>query len=517
MKEIDYEESFFDSSKIPDFNEAIEKVFKAKEKKARVAIFGDYDVDGITSSAILAEALEKLGIVVEVYLPHREDDGYGLNDAVVKKIAKTADLLIAIDNGTSAHKEIELAKKLGLDVLVIDHHEVKETLPDALVVNPHRADSNYPFKELCAAGLAFKFARAIYVKLGREDDAKWLLDLAALGTVADRVTLTSENRAIVYYGLKVLAVTKRKGLVSLIMRSGLSSKKIDAETLAFKIIPRLNAAGRMQHADLAFNLLTTKDNLEAEKLSAQLDVLNNERRKITESAVKEIKESLLRTMPLPEIICAGGNWPIGILGILAGKIADELRRPTAIINLNEHTCTGSIRGNGGDSVVGMLASFGHVFSKFGGHHEAGGFSFATKDYPLVDQFFRDFKLSKNASVSTMCYDFEISPKIINTDFLTLINKLEPYGEGNIRPVFLLRDFAVDDLRVLGATKNHRRFILSHNNLSSQVSAIAFYWNDRQLPDIGSHVDLLAELRLNDFRGNVSVDLHVRDMRLSETI
>lgn len=517
VEEVDYEEAFFNSSEIPDFDKAIEKVFKAKEEKARVAVFGDYDVDGITSSAILVEALKKLGISVKTYLPHREDDGYGLNDSVVKKIAETADLLIAIDNGTSAHKEIELANKLGLDVLVIDHHEVKATLPNALVVNPHRLDSNYPFKELCAAGLAFKFAKAIYTKLGHEDDAKWFLDLAALGTIADRVTLTGENRAIAYYGLKVLAVTKRKGLISLIMRSDLSTKKIDAEALAFKIIPRLNAAGRMQHADLAFNLLITNDNLEAEKLSAQLDVLNNERKKITESAVKEIKENLLRTMPLPEIICAGGNWPVGILGILAGKIADDLRRPTAVINLSERTCTGSIRGNGGDSVVDMLASFGHVFSKFGGHHEAGGFSFAMKDYPLVDQFFRDFRLSKNATIPTMRYDFEISPKIVGIELLDLINKLEPYGEGNVRPVFLLRNLAVDDLRALGATKNHRRFILSHNNLSVQVSAIAFHWNDRQLPSVGSRVDLLMELRLNDFRGNVSVDLHVRDMRSAENI
>jgi len=517
VEEKNYEESFFDASEIPDFDKAIEKVFEAREKKLRIAIFGDYDVDGITSSAILSEALKKLDIEVKVYLPHREDDGYGLNNSVVKKISKTADLLIAIDNGTSAHKEIELAKKLGLDVIVIDHHEVKDTLPDALVVNPHRMDSNYPFKELCAVGLAFKFARSIYAKLGREDDAKWFLDLAALGTVADRVTLTGENRAIVYYGLKVLAVTRRKGLVSLIMRSGLSMNKIDAEALAFKIIPRLNAAGRMQHADLAFDLVTTNDNLEAEKLSAQLDVLNNERKKITESAVKEIKENLLRTVPLPEVICASGNWPVGILGILAGKIADDLRRPAAVVNLDERTCTGSIRGNGGDSVVEMLASFSHVFSKFGGHHEAGGFSFAMKDYPLVEQFFRDFQLSQNATVPTMRYDFEISPEIVSADFLNMINEFEPYGEGNIRPVFLLRNLTVDDLRALGATKNHRRFILSHDNLSSQVSAIAFHWNERQLPDVGSKIDLLAELRLNDFRGNVSVDLHVRDMRTSENI
>jgi single-stranded-DNA-specific exonuclease len=517
VEEKCYEESFFDSYQIPDFNEAIEKVFKAKEEKTRVAIFGDYDVDGITSSAILAEALEKLGIKFEVFLPHREDDGYGLNDSVIKKISKTADLLIAIDNGTSAHKEIELAKKLGLEVIVIDHHEVKETLPEALVVNPHREDSKYPFKELCAAGLAFKFARAICAKLGREDDAKWLLDLAALGTVADRVTLTGENRAIVYYGLKVLAVTKRKGLISLILRSGLFAKKIDAETLAFKIIPRLNAAGRMQHADLAFDLITTKDNLEAEKLSAQLDALNNDRKKITESAVREIKEDLLRTMPLPEVICAGGNWPVGILGILAGKIADDLRRPTAVVNLSERICTGSIRGNGGDSVVDILASFSHVFSKFGGHHEAGGFSFAMEDYPLVENFFRDVRLSKSAVVPAIYYDFEISPKIINNDFISLINKLEPYGEGNVRPIFLLRNFLVDDLRALGTEKNHRRFVLSHNDLASQVSAVAFHWNARQLPNIRSRVDLLAELRLNDFRGNVSVDLHVKDMRTSENI
>jgi len=516
LSDVSYEEAFHDPYRIPDFGKAIERILLAQKKHEKIAIYGDYDVDGVTSSAILAETFENIGIDTQVFLPHREDDGYGLNIEAIKKIAKTANLLVAIDNGTSAHEAIDLAVKKGIEVIVIDHHVVPAVLPKALVVNQHRSDSEYPFSGLCAAGLAYKFSRCLLAHFDREDEAKWLMDLAALGTIADRVPMNSENRYIVKFGLKVFAVTRRLGLISLLARSGMFKDNIDAENLAFKIIPRLNAAGRMQHADLAYALIRTKDHLVAEKLTLELDSLNNNRRTITASAIKEIKEKLDCIERLPDIIFLSGDWPVGILGILAGKLADEYQRPAAVVNVGDEFCTGSIRGNGLVDVMEILSGAKDLFTKFGGHFTAGGFSFATRNMAKITNYFGQLKAAFPEEGKQTMYDLEIDTSIINLDFTETLKKLEPHGEGNSRPVFLLKNLKIVDFRDIGANKDHKRFIFHHADfLADTLAGVAFYWKKDLLLEIGLIVDVLCELKINNFRGNTNVDIVVVDMRISE--
>jgi len=510
-----YEDAFHDSYMIPDFGSAVLRIMRAKENNEEVAIFGDYDVDGVTSTAILAETFENMGIKTHVFLPHREDDGYGLNLEVVKKISQITQLLVTIDNGSSANEAIALAVKMGIQVVVIDHHVVSQILPDALVVNPHRQCSKYPFPELCAAGLAYKFARALLAHLDREDEAKWLMDLAALGTIADRVSMSGENRQIVIFGLKVLAVTRRPGLIALMARSGVYKGNIDAENLAFKIIPRLNAAGRMQHADLAYALIRTKDHIEAEKLTLELDFLNNSRRTITSNAIKEIKEELSNVKDLPEIIFVAGNWPVGILGILAGKIADVYGRPAAVVNVGEETSTGSIRGDGFIDVVETLSGAKNILTKFGGHFAAGGFSFLSKNLKLLSQYFNELKTGTTKENKIINYDLEINSSIISLEFAGSLKSLEPHGEGNNRPRFLLRNLEIREIRDIGSAKEHKKFIFYHSDfIDRTLSGVAFYWNKDIVLTGGLMADVLCELKINEFRGNTTVDLMIIDMRIS---
>lgn len=508
----DYVADFHEDSMLEDFEASIERVISAKERDEKIFIFGDYDVDGITSSAILAEALEKIGVKFMVYLPHREDEGYGLTEEIVVNKIKDCALLIAIDNGTSAFSAVHLAREKGLDVIIIDHHTANENLPEALVVNPHRLDNRYPFTELCAAGLAFKFGRALLERYGREEEAKWFLDLAALGTIADRMPLVNENRAIVFFGLKVLRVTRRLGLISLMGRAGLFRDKIDTENLAFKIIPRLNAAGRMQHADLAYNLIRAKDHLTAEKLAVELDSLNNERRSITTNSLVEIKKILQKKSSLPDVLCLGGPWPVGIVGILAGKIAEEFSRPAAIVSIFGDYATGSIRGNGNANVVELMAGISDSLTKYGGHYAAGGFSFAAEKWPIIEEYFNKLTVPQN-KIKNLYYDLELQPSFVNMELFLALQALEPHGEENQRPVFLISGLEVEEFREIGANRDHRRFILRHHNLPNEtISGVAFNWKNKQSPVLKSKVDVLCELRLNEFRDNKSVDLVISDIR-----
>lgn len=507
-----YEESFLDASLIPDFDLGVKMILRAKEENKKVAIYGDYDVDGVTSSAILAETFEKIGINTQVILPHREDDGYGLNSEAVKKIAKLAEILVTIDNGTSAHEAIDLAVKEGMSVLVIDHHVVSATLPNALVVNPHRTDSNYAFPDLCAAGLAFKFARALLAYFDREDEAKWLMDLAALGTIADRVPMKGENRHIVRFGLKVLAVTRRLGLIALMARAGLYKNNLEAENLAFKIIPRLNAAGRMQHADLAYALVRAKDHLEAEKLAIELENLNNRRRSITAQALKEMHESLERITDFPDVIFLSGNWPIGILGILAGKLADEYNRPSAVVCVGEEICTGSIRGNGKVDVVEILSGIKQLLTKFGGHFTAGGFSFKTRDLEKIKKYFNNLMVVLEKEKKEIIYDLEIAPRIVDFNLINALKALEPHGEGNNRPVFLLRDLEIKEVRDVGTAKEHKKFIFhTAEFVSGAIGGVAFNWKKNIQMATGQKADVLCEIRVNEFRGNSKIEIMVIDL------
>lgn len=511
-----FEEGGHDPTLIPDFSSALEKVLGKRHSGEKVIIFGDYDADGITSSAILYETFMKADIKAEVILPHREDDGYGLTVAAVEKIPSSVKLLIAVDNGTSAFQAIDKARERGIDVIVIDHHTVQDKLPDALVVNPYRTDSRYPFRSLCAAGLAFKFSQALLEKIGRADEAKWLLDLAAIGTLADRVPLVDENRLLARFGLKVISATKRVGLLALIYQSGAHPGKCDAETLSYKIIPRLNAAGRMSHPMLAFDLLTAQNAYEAEKSALILNSLNEERKSVTEDAVEEIREKIIRSVPLPDFVCVSGDWPVGVLGILAGKLAEDLARPAAVINVGAEKCVGSARGANGASIVDILSGLKETFIKFGGHHEAGGFSFAVGNLKKVEKYFSGLSFEKKAVAPVLRYDAILNPAWLNLSLLESLSILEPHGESNERPLFVLENSRVAEAKRIGSQGDHLRLkIIPENGNGAVYSAISFRFGNNPLPAPGEKIDMLAELRVNEYGREKTVDLHLKDMRSAQ--
>ena len=510
-----YEDTLHDPSALPDFPAALERVLRARDRGEEVAIFGDYDVDGVTASAVLLQTFRLLSIRAHATVPHRETDGYGLTVSAVRALVPPATLLITVDNGTSASEAVAEARRRGADVVILDHHAVQGELPrDALIVNPARPDHGYPFSRLSAVGLAFKLSRALLHRFGRDGEAKWLLDLVALGTLADRVPLTGENRTLVQWGLRVLREGPRIGLHALAAAARVHLPSCDAHAVSFRLIPRLNAAGRMRHADLALTLLTTRDPVEASALAATLEEINAERRALTDRVAKDIEETLVRSVPLPDMLCVSGPWPLGVLGILAGRLAEDVGRPAVVIGVGETTCTASVRGNGTVNVVDIVAGLSEVLTKFGGHAEAAGFSFPREALPEVEQYFAKLTLSEGREDSpALLIDCAFPSAAVTSDLARQLTVLEPHGEGNERPVFLFEELRVEDVRSIGGHGEHHRFWVSHSSRPGEtLSAVAFRWNRRPLPVRGDAIDVAAEVRIDRFRGKERVDLHLRDVQ-----
>ncbi len=510
----EYEAYRHDPNGIPDFGPAVDRLRYACARGESVAIFGDYDVDGVTSSVLLAEALTVFGVKPRVMLPHREHDGYGLSVSAVRSLVPKATLLVTVDNGTNAHEEIAEARQRGAEVVVIDHHEVQGDCPDgALVVNPARSGTTYPFPRLAAVGVTFLVAREIFRVHRREGEEKWLLDLVALGTLADRVPLRDENRAFVKWGLKVLRTGRRPGVVALAEHAGVQLATCDARTMAFSIIPRLNAAGRMRHADLAFQILTTRDRREGEQLATALEESNTERRASTARALDAIRETATRTIPLPSILCVAGPWPAGLLGLLAGRVAEEFYRPAVVIGVRDDTCVASIRGNGTVNLVDLLGNVSSLLTKFGGHANAAGFSFPRAVLPAVTEFFTSHASGTTTIVRpSLQVDCSLSPELLTVRCARELLALEPHGEGNARPVFLLERLRVLTVRPLGSTGEHLRFeFVPSAGEGAPISAVAFRWRERTVPSRGEILDVVGEVHLDQFRFREKVDLHIRDV------
>lgn len=510
-----YEGAMHDPRLLPDFSPALERILAARQRGEDVALFGDYDVDGVTASAILAQTLRRLGMRVRVMIPHRERDGYGVSVAAVCALVPPATLLLTVDNGTNARDAVAAARRRGADVIILDHHEVQGDLPEgALVVNAARGGHTYPFSKLSAAGVAYKLAAELLSACGAEQESLWLLDLAALGTLADRVPLLDENRVLAHAGLRVLREGRRPGLQALAARARVTLRACDAHAVSFQLVPRLNAAGRMRHADVALQLLLTENLQEAAELAETLEALNGERKELTERAIGDIRETLVRSVPLADILCVAGPWPAGILGILAGRFAEEIGRPAVVIGVGEENCVASVRGNGTVNMVSVVTELSALLTKFGGHAEAAGFSFPRPALQDVERFFASYVLSEAAPArASLAVDCLLPHHLVGCSVARELRVLEPHGEGNERPLFLLQDMRVEDVRAVGSKKDHQRFLLTHPTLpEGTVSGVAFRWGPRAVPARGQRLDLVAELRLDRYRGMERVDVHVRDLQ-----
>lgn len=508
-------ENLHDPFLLNDMGVAVDKIIECMNKKEKITIYGDYDVDGITSIATLSKFLTELGVENDYYLPNRLDEGYGLNNNALDKIAKGGTkLLITVDCGISAYEEIEYAKKLGLEVIVTDHHECPEKIPEALaVIDPKREDSTYPFSSLAGVGVTFKLIHAISIKLSL-DRKRYLkyLDIVCLGTVADIVPLVDENRIIVSFGLMLVRETRNIGLRALIEITGYTA--IDSTAISFGIAPRINACGRMGEAEIALKLLLTASPEEAKEIANKLNLLNKERQEVEKSIINEAIEMIERDkLYNKDIIIVGSkNWHHGVIGIVASKITELYYKPSVLISFEDGIGKGSGRSIEGFDLHEALTKCGDYLEKFGGHEMAIGLTLKEENFNAFKTKLEEITsetIDKEA-VPSIKVDAIIEPKSINMDIFASMKLLEPYGESNSSPLFVSKNLKVESVRLLSNDK-HIKLTLRDGNIL--LSAIGFNLGDKVVR-LGDKIDLVYALEINKYNNTETIQLNVKDIKKS---
>ena len=503
-----------------DMDKAVERVQRALADHERIAVFGDYDVDGITATCILVDYLQSRGADVLHYIPRRIEDGYGLSvDAIEGLYRKGTRLLSTVDCGITGVEEVDFANSLGMDVVVTDHHECKETLPRAVaVVDPHRPDCGYPFKHLAGCGVALKLALA----LGGPDREEALFSryctLAAIGTVADVMQMSGENRTIVSRGLAAIEHSDFIGLHALLKEAGLAGREITSVQIGFVLAPRINAAGRMGAADKAAELLLCTDPAEAERMARELCALNRERQNVEQTIYSQAEEMIAR---LPDrdrsaLVLESSRWHQGVVGIVASRLSEKYSRPSFMIHLNGDTGKGSCRSWGGFNLFAALENCKDLLLGFGGHELAAGFTIEEANIPAFRERMNDYARSFQggaAPVSVLDVDVAIThPSAVTLEELEALSALEPYGSGNARPVFCLLGATL--LRTQNVGQN-RHLKLRLGKGSAQFDGIFF---STVAEDCGcrpgDRVDAAFYLQVNEFRGSRTVQLQMVDLRPS---
>ena len=492
-----------------DMDRAVSLIRQAAESKKRVVVYGDYDVDGICASAIMTEALREMDMNVRFRLPDRNRDGYGLHSDIVREIAAETDLLITVDCGITNHEEVALARSLGLTVIVTDHHEPAETLPEAdAVLNPLLG--TYPFPRLCGAGVALKVVQAL---LGTEGILP-RLDLAALATVADVVPLTDENRVLVTEGLRRVEAASRPGIRELLRVSELSSG-LTATDIAFRIAPRLNAGGRLEGASQCVDLLLTRDPAQAAAIASHLQSLNQQRQE-TERAIQAEAAKMLPSVTDFRrdriLILAGKEWNKGIIGLVAGKLCERYHFPVIVLTDHEGVSTGSCRSIPGVNIHAMLSLCADLFIRFGGHEQAAGLTIATDRIPELRQRLNEAirtHCSDECYVPLQEYDLALRLDEITPDMVDRLRLLEPCGCGNPSPLFLLSDCHVQEKRAVGKDQSHLRLRVLQSGKT--LDCIGFSMASR-VDSSWTRVDLVGSPEMNEFMGRSSLQFRLEAVR-----
>jgi len=496
-----------------------------------IAVYGDYDADGVTATAALVEILNIFKAKTSVYIPGRTSEGYGLNKKAIDELAKTGvKLIITVDNGIRNKEEVAYAKSFGLEVIITDHHEPspdKNNRPDCLIINPKAED--YDYKSLAGVGVAFKFVQGL-IKLSKLDEslknklAEKVLDLVAIGTVADMVSLLGENRVLVSQGLKIINQQKRLGIVELIKTAQINGnmyKKINALNIGWQISPRLNSAGRLDHANTAYELLITKDKVEAETIAKKLNIKNSERQKITEditSYCRKIVEDELGDKML--IVCSPNiekpeaeAWPEGVVGLVAGRLCETYGQPVLVITKIKNEIKGSGRSIDEFNIMEAIESASRYLEKFGGHAAACGFTLKSRED--LEKFTKAMKkiasqaLAKVELLPKILIEAEIDLLDINDELLEELEKFEPFGEDNDKPKFLTRGMQIMDKMNMGVNAQHIKFRFG------SIWAVAFFQaeNFKDLK-IGDIVDAVYYLEFNEFNGRRTAQMKIVDIKLN---
>ena len=492
---------FYDPYLMPDMEKAVERIIKAINNQEKVMIYGDYDVDGITSITVLKKFLEERGLKTGHYIPNRLEEGYGLNENAIRSIAEQKyTLMITVDCGISGIEEVDLANQLGIETIITDHHEQLENLPNAYaIINAKRKDSQYPFRGLAGCGAVFKLIQAISIRLKLEEkEFLKYLDIVCVGTISDIVPLVDENRVIAKLGLKLVAQTRNIGLRELILQSGY--RKIDSNTISFGVAPRINACGRMGYQEEALDLFLTNNIEEARKITARLNSYNVERqtkeKDIFEQAIKELEKEDIKN--LNTIVLSGDNWHHGVIGIVASKLTEKFYKPTILICFEDNIGKGSGRSLPGFDLHEALVESSTYLEKYGGHEMAVGLSLKKEKYNDFKLAFEEIAKSKNIQqiIPVIKIDSIITAKDVNKKTIEDLEMLEPFGEKNKNPIFVYKNLKIDSIRALSEGK-HLKLTLKDDNLL--INAIGFnlgHLSEEYL--IGDKIDIAGNLEINKY-------------------
>ena len=501
-----------DPYELYDMDKAVTRIRQAIENYEQILIYGDYDADGMTSASIVKEALEQLGAECQVYLPNRFTDGYGPNASVYKYFIENQgiSLIVTVDNGVAGHEAIELAQSMGVDVIVTDHHSMPEVLPDAYaIIHPEHPEASYPFKYLAGCGVAFKLATALLEEVQVE-----LLDLVAIGTIADMVSLTDENRILVKYGLSVLKNTQRIGLQELFKIAGIQENEVDEETVGFQIAPRLNALGRLDDPNPAIELLTGFDEEEARDIALMINQKNEERKEIVQKIYDEAKTMVDLNKPVQ--VLAGEGWNPGVLGIVAGRLLEELHQPVIVLNIENDLAKGSARSIEAVDIFEALDPHRDLFVAFGGHAGAAGMTLEASKLEALSQVLVAYIEDNQVDLSTkneLFLDEELSLPDLTLETLKNFEKLAPFGMDNKKPIFYLKDFKVENSRTMGAGNTHLKLKISQADAVFEV--VAFGLGDFATEfSQTKNLELAVTLSVNKWNGQTSLQLMLVDARVN---
>ena len=497
---------------LPDMSQAVGRIYKALISGEKIAIYGDFDVDGITATATLVEGLSWLGGKVALYIPDRLQEGHGLKSLAIEKLHNQGvELIITVDCGITNLTEAKQAREIGIDMVITDHHIPLEMLPQAIaVIDPKRKDSRYSFHELAGVGVAFKLLQALFHKDSREKSLAGLLDLVTLGTVTDMVPIVGENRYLVKEGLRVLNNTPRIGLQEIVKLARLEPGKLDSGSVSWALGPRLNAAGRMGNASISYRLLTTNSLEEAHHLAAKLEKKNAERQRLTNEILNKVKEKLATKMHLPLLIEGDESYLVGVIGLVAGKLVDEFHKPAIVINFGAELCRGSIRSIPEFNIAAALERYRDLLITFGGHPVAAGFVAARQNLPQLEEKLMSLAAKQLSHLDLrpkLVIDAEVPLSAFAATTFSLIQQLQPFGQKNPQPTFLTRQVEVVDLRNLGNHSQHLELKLKQGDITWRAMS---FDSQKALHEIPSCIDIVYKVEKSFWSGEEVLGLNLLD-------
>jgi single-stranded-DNA-specific exonuclease len=506
-----------DPFSLPDMHPAVSRVYKALISGEKIAVYGDFDADGITATALLVQGLTELGGSAIPYIPHRQNEGYGLKIPALEKLRKQGvTLVITVDTGITAFEEIAKSHKMGLEVLVTDHHVPLDELPSAkIIVDPKRTDSTCPFTEFAGVGVAFKLLEGLLASNMRDDLISNATELVTLGTIADMSPLVSENRLLVKTGLNLLSRTKRTGLVELMNVAGVDKSRLTAETVSFQIGPRLNSAGRLDDAGASYQLLVTQDAAQARTLARELEEKNKERQRLVADTYDKARRQILEDgTGRPILMASDADYPSGVIGLVAGRLADEFYRPVILVKIGPEISRGSARSIREFDLMSALKTCHHLLTRYGGHARAAGFNVPTRDLQQVQKKLRSLAEEQLTGLDLrprINIDAELSLSVFAKGAFEDMRQMEPYGMGNPAPVFLSRKVEVVEQRLVGNQNDHIKLKLKQDGIVWDTMGFRL---GSYMGELARHIDVVYSVEVDNYNGKGQLRLNLLDFARS---